>query len=256
LELSLEERSRFLAAFDDERGFRRLVHDTNAAGRLVSSAVFARPRRFGAGRRADGVATAFAYQRFRVSKPLFVVALETGLSQSDLLALAWPSVNLREGWIRVARRKTKRQAIIPISDACREALSECRRKPLVGREVFLTIEGRPYSVATINRYFKKTKKIAGIERRFRFHDLRHSFGSFLASKGISIQLIQQALGHSTVALTERYARPSVEALHAVRKALDSLREESAEEEKTGNLTVGNSNSSSNSPKGGTSPKSG
>jgi integrase len=51
--------------------------------------------------------------------------------------------------------------------------------------IFLTSEGKTYSKATIMRYFKIAKQIAGITRRFRFHDQRHTFASILATKGPS-----------------------------------------------------------------------
>lgn len=57
-------------------------------------------------------------------------------------------------------------------------------------------------------------------RRFRFQDLRHTFASRLASRGVSLQVIARALGHTTVQMSERYARPSQASLEAVRAALN------------------------------------
>lgn len=225
LEFSDEERARFIGAFDDEEGFRRLIRESRRIGEPVTSKFFGRARRFGGGRLAEGVAAALDYQRFRASKPLFVVALETGLSRSDVLSLRWSSVNLRDGWIRVPRSKTKVEATIPISEACREALAECRGRPVVSEIVFLTPNGRPYSVSTVVRFFRKAKQLGGITRRFRFHDLRHSFASLLASKGVSIQVIAKALGHSSSSMAERYARPNEEAMKSILTALDSTRTE-------------------------------
>jgi integrase len=100
-------------------------------------------------------------------------------------------------------------------------LAECLRRRIVSDRVFLTDAGRPFSVAVVNRYFAKAKILADITRRFRFHDLRHSFGSLLASKGVSIQVIAKALGHSSTAMAERYARPSEESLKVITEALNS-----------------------------------
>ncbi len=119
LELSDEERTRFIGAFDDEQGFRRLIRELRRIGEPVTSKFFGRPRRFGGGRLAEGAAAALEYRHFRAAKPLFVLALETGLTQSDLLALRWASVDVRDGWIRVPRLKTRVEATIPISEACR-----------------------------------------------------------------------------------------------------------------------------------------
>lgn len=227
LELSLGERERFIAAFDDEAGFRQLIENAGKPYNLVSSAFFDRPRKFGGGRQASGAAAGYEFQRFRNSKPLFIVALETGLAQGDLLTLRWSSIDLKEGWIRVPRAKTKVEAIIPISELCREALAECLSPRVVGERVFLTEAAQPFSVSVVNRYFVKAKTLAGITRRFRFHDLRHSFASLLASKGVSIQVIAKALGHSSTSMAERYARPSEESLKVISEALNSAKPGSA-----------------------------
>lgn len=148
-----------------------------------------------------------------------MIALETGLRRGDLLSLKWSSI--QNDWLRVVMQKTKREAVLPLSQACRKALAECRSRPLVGESVFLTAEGRPYSVATIRRYFAKAKVIAGITRRFRFHDMRHTFASRLASAGVPIQVIARALGHMSSRTAEKYARPSEAALESILSALDS-----------------------------------
>lgn len=152
--------------------------------------------------------------------PVFVVALETGLTQGDLLDLRWACIDLRGGWIRVRRAKTGVLSEIPISIACREALDERKRRPLLGERVFLTEAGERYSVSTINQHFRKAKLIAGITRRFRFHDMRHTFASRLASNGVSLQVISRALGQKTTEMAERYARPNREALRAITDALN------------------------------------
>src|SRR5262249_29244495 len=110
---------------------------------------------------------------------------------------------------------------IPISDACATALDELRSRLIVGSHVFLGETSRPISINSIRRYFALAKKLAGIERRCRFHDLRHAFGSRLASAGVSIQVIAKVMGHSTVRVTERYARPSASAMAGILTALAS-----------------------------------
>jgi len=38
-------------------------------------------------------------------------------------------------------------------------------------------------------------------RRFRFHDLRHSFGSFLIQDGASLAYVKEQMGHSSIQIT-------------------------------------------------------
>ncbi|MFI5180618.1 MAG: tyrosine-type recombinase/integrase [Thermoanaerobaculia bacterium] len=222
LELIPEEQRRFLVAFDDELAFREHVERSRSNGRVVSSSRFGGfPRSFGGGRRPEGEAVGAHFSRFRSLKPLFVVALETGLRRSDLLSLRWRSVDLENGWIRITMRKTKREAVIPISAACREAFAELHERPVLAEFVFVRDDGRTQSWTTVKKTFELAKTLAGITRRFRFHDLRHTFGCRLASGGVSIQVIAKAMGHCSVQMTERYARPSEESLTEIRRALDA-----------------------------------
>jgi integrase len=184
-------------------------------------------------RRRRGEAAGCLFERFRELRPLFVVAIETGLRKGDLLSLRWSSVDLKNGWLRVSMGKTQEEALVPLSRLCREALEECRTR-VVGHEFVFVSEGAPRRKAStralapqwrrvpevrILRAFETAKKLAGITRRFRFHDLRHTFASTLASEGVSLQVIAKALGHTTTRMSERYARPSEE---AIRKAADAL----------------------------------
>jgi integrase len=222
LEFSDDEKSRFLQAFDNEPGFREHFARHRSKGRVVFSPSFpTAPRIFGGSLRIEGEALGFYFQRFNEAKPLFVIALETGLRRGDLLGLKWSSADLTEGWIRVSVRKTSREALIPISTACREALLAYRQRRAMNDLVFVNGEGKSFPWTTVQRYFEIAKRIAGITRRFRFHDLRHTFGSTLASRGVSLQVIAKALGHASVRMSERYARPSEESLQAIKRALDA-----------------------------------
>ena len=94
-------------------------------------------------------------------------------------------------------QKTRREAVVPISRSCREALLGCRARSRESEYVFVDERtGRRYSLTRIRRVFALAKRLAGITRRFRPHDLRHTFASRLATRGVSLQLIAKALGHT------------------------------------------------------------
>jgi integrase len=214
LELTDEERNAFLAAFDDPVRFTR-----DLSREHVSS--YLRPRPGAEGRTTEGIRAEILYSLFRWDRPLFVVALETGLSRCDLLGLRWAQVDSEAGLIRTERRKTGVGATIPVSWACSASLEEVRSRHFVTPLVFTMEDGSPVGLTRLHRHFERAKSIAGITRRLRFHDLRHTFASRLASKMVSLQVIAKTLGHASTRMSERYARPDND---AVRKAADALNE--------------------------------
>ena len=227
LELNAEERAAFLAAFNDEPGFRCYLAETMPKGqpRQVNDARFGSRRAHGAGMRDDSDAAHAYFLRFQTSRDLFVVALETGIRSGDLRALTRHHVDFEEGWIRFVQQKTSKEVVIPISHECRLALQSALafREVSADDSVFVTETGLPYGQSTMRRYFKIAKRVAGINRRVRFHDLRHTFGCDLATAGLPLRFIGKVMGHTNATTTERYARPDQVVLERVREALNRER---------------------------------
>ncbi len=226
LEMTVEEQREYLAAFDNEEGFRKYIERNRSKGSVATSPHFGgTPRSFGGGRKPDGAAAGYHYDRFRNSKPFFIVGIEAGLRRGDLLDLRWKAIDLKKNVITLVTSKCEVPVEIPISSACREALEECLARPVVGQHVFLNDEGQPYSEKAVTRYHKIAKELAEITRRLRIHDLRHTFGSNLSSLGVPVQMIAKTMGHTSTRMTEKYARPDAEITRSVvAQALEKQRE--------------------------------
>ncbi len=221
LELSDSEYARFVAAFDDEPGFRRLLAARRRPSRVTTSDVYRVPRRFGGRVCPDSAAADVLFARFRALKPLFLLAVETGLRQRDLLDLRWAQVDRPGRWIRIeAMRKTKREVQVPLTAVALEALTQLAPAGDLPEFVFTDAEGKRIGLARVLAAFQTAKQLAGITRRFRFHDLRHSCGCRLVAANVNLPQIARWLGHTSTRVTERYARPSVAAMVAARDALD------------------------------------
>jgi len=61
------------------------------------------------------------------------------------------------------------------------------------------------------RFSQDVRKLSGI-RRFHPHQMRHTYACQMLEAGVSLAAVQQLLGHSTVIMTQRYARLSDEAV--------------------------------------------
>lgn len=219
-ELSDDERLRFLAAFDDEAAFRAHIGATRSTGTTAMSTRFQSVRSFGGGRNPASDATGALFRRFQFTRPFFEVALESGLRLSDLRALAWKQLDFDRGFLFVVTKKTKTPTAIPMSNRCRAALELCRSRPHFAEVVFVDEVGQPLPLTRIRRAFAIAKALAGITRTVRIHDLRHTFGSRLATDGVELLTISRVMAHKDIATTQRYARLQLRAFERVRTALD------------------------------------
>ena len=145
---------------------------------------------------------------------LFTVALYTGLRRGELAGLCWDKVNLKNGWIEVARvrdryglRDTTKTGLIrhvPLKDAAHRALEKLKQGKK-GKFVF-TLNGSVPSVEHFSGYcFKKAVKVANVPS-IRFHDLRTTFASNFVMAGGDVFTLSKLLGHTSVDMTtKKYA---------------------------------------------------
>jgi integrase len=62
----------------------------------------------------------------------------------------------------------------------------------------------------------------GFDTDFPFHDLRHTYASHLAMRGVHIRALQELLGHKTLVMTQRYSHLAPEQLQNAVKLLDGV----------------------------------
>ncbi len=83
------------------------------------------------------------------------------------------------------------------------------------KALFLTQEGRPLSRSTIYRTVRESLAEAGVQGKRSPHVLRHTFATHLLNRGVDVRLIQELLGHSSLAATQLYTHSNIERLKEV-----------------------------------------
>jgi excisionase family DNA binding protein len=146
-------------------------------------------------------------------KSIVIAALNTGARKGELLKLKWSNVDLKNGFIHIVNSKNGEARHIPINDLLKQELSNIPRR---GDFVFSKKHGQ--SLGDFKKAFKSACKRANI-KDFRFHDLRHTFASYLAMNHLSERTIQTLLGHKSPSMTARYTHFSQGHL---KEAVDSL----------------------------------
>jgi integrase len=156
---------------------------------------------------------------------LYRVALSLGLREGEVLGLRWEDIDLNDQrlHVRVAvqlvhgkptlvQPKTARsQRTLPLPATLVTVLKEhhvrqLEQRLLAGSRwqetglVFTSNLGTPIYPRNLLRSFYKLVERAGLPR-MRFHDLRHSCATFLATQGVPARVAMEILGHSDIRLT-------------------------------------------------------
>ena len=170
------------------------------------------------------LATALALR----DRALVETAYAAGLRISELASADLASLELRRGEIRVLG-KGRKERIGLIGRPARAALSaylEDGRPILVARgevgeqpatdpvEIFLNHLGRPLGVRGLRYRLDLLRRRAGLPDGVSPHTLRHSFATHLLDGGADLRVVQELLGHESLATTQVYTHVSPARLRA------------------------------------------
>jgi integrase len=156
-------------------------------------------------------------------KPLVLLVLNTGLRRGEALGLTWGAIDLARGLLHInaATSKSGQSRDIPMTADARRVLEEWKEQqaqPEPTEHVFTLADGsRLKSIG--RKTWLELMKAASITN-FRFHDLRHDFASRLVMAGVDLYSVSKLLGHSDIAMTQRYAHLTPDYLRAAVSKLD------------------------------------
>jgi integrase len=132
---------------------------------------------------------------------LWQTLLLTGCRRMEIMSLVWADIDLPGRRIFVKTTKNRRPRIAWITDDLLQVLQQLN--PGVGR-LF------PWSLRQGSRRWQQLCARVGIKARL--HDLRHTYGSYMAMAGVDLLTIGKSMGHRSLKSTEIYAHLSPEHL--------------------------------------------
>ena len=170
---------------------------------------------------------------------LYKLALYTGLRCGDLCLLKWSQIDLTSRLVRLSPSKTRKssrcQVAIPIAEPLYEDLSTMQKHfEYLMPNVAERYQRNPDGI------FKDTIKLitkAGIQAaeipetdahrkrnivRYSFHSFRHTFATILIENGASPMAVSRILGHSTLAMTNRYVHISTTTKQEILNAIPQI----------------------------------
>jgi integrase len=155
----------------------------------------------------------------RLFADALLLARATGIRVGELVDLELDCVHEIAGqgaWLKVPLGKLDTERMVPLDDDAlaivdRIAASRSPGRPLphpkTGRptEFLLTHHGKRLSAAALRAELARAAQAAGLDR-ITPHQLRHTWATALINAGCSLQALMQLLGHTSAAMSLRYAK--------------------------------------------------
>jgi len=152
-------------------------------------------------------------------RALVETAYAAGLRIGELASATLADLDLRRGEIRILG-KGRKERIGLLGRPAREALGAyiaAGRPELAARaadathdpaEIFLNHRGGPLGVRGLRYRLERLRRRAGLPRGVSPHTLRHSFATHLLDGGADLRIVQELLGHASLATTQVYTHVS------------------------------------------------
>jgi integrase len=155
---------------------------------------------------------------------LWLLALNTGMRRGELAGLRWQDIDFDGSALAVKQQRTtadfrvvvsepkaRSRRVITLDGSVLDALRAHRRHQREERlavgpgwedsgYVFVDEIGRPYHPDRLLRMFRDACRSVGVPP-IRLHDLRHTMATVALRAGIHPKVVQERLGHSSIALT-------------------------------------------------------
>jgi integrase len=131
--------------------------------------------------------------------PAVLISINTGMRRGELLALKWNSIDTKGKQLTIEGSTAKSQQTrhIPLNAEALDVLRRWREQTPDSERVIAVDTGFKTAWAALLERAKIT--------RFRWHDIRHHFGSRLVQAGVPLNTVRELLGHGSLAMTLRYA---------------------------------------------------
>ena len=147
------------------------------------------------------------------NRALIATMYRGGLRVSEAVALRPGDIDLDSGRLHVRQGKGDKARVVGLDDGSLAMIGEWveRRRSLgfTGRQpLYCSVKsdggGTPIATSYLRRLLPRLGERAGLDKRVHPHALRHSRAAELAAEGVPVNVIQQALGHSSLATTSTY----------------------------------------------------
>lgn len=158
------------------------------------------------------------------AQPLFRALRLTGARPGELCAATIADWDRRAGKITLQQHKTARKTGKPrVIAVGHKALVEILTAAAGDRPsgpLFLRASGRAWTTSALSRYYRQAREAAGLPENFVLYLTRHEHATDLYRSTKDLKSVADALGHSQLGTTMRYARAQLDVLQDQQSKFD------------------------------------
>ena len=173
-------------------------------------------------------------------RDMTLLSLHCGLRFGEIAALKWGDIDQAHGFITMRNTKSGNDRTVSMTREVSDMLNS--RSGDYGELVFPCRTGVQQRL--MSRTFARTVEELGLndgvddrKQKITFHSCRHTCASWLVMAGVPLYTVQKILGHSTIAVTERYAHLAPKEFRAAANLMEKGIAASREKEKTAKKAV-------------------
>ena len=155
-------------------------------------------------------------------KALLMVTYSSGLRLGEVCNLRPGDIDSERMMVRVVQAKGAKDRYTILSPVTLAFLRDYWKIYRVKNFLFENSNHEPLAHKTVQSAFKKALQKSGVKKDVGIHSLRHSFATHLMEQGVSLPIIQQLLGHTSLRTTSIYLHVQQYSVFAVKSPLDTL----------------------------------
>lgn len=142
---------------------------------------------------------------YPIEKLLLIFGYGCGLRAAELQHLKVKDIDIQRALVIVQSGKFNKKRSIPIPYKHMGYIQNyIIYKNLKSSDYMFTYENRIISQYLLRKQLKALQIRIGLQPCFSLHHLRHSIASYLVDNGVTVQLVQQFLGHTSLETTQNY----------------------------------------------------
>ena len=149
-------------------------------------------------------------------KAIFELLYATGMRCSELVSIRMCDIDMIGKTIRIIGKGNKERIVLfggkAVEKLERYFQKERPRAYDSHEKLFLNYRNGPLTPRSVQRIFEMFRSFLKLERPITPHKIRHSFATHLLNQGADLRMVQELLGHKTLASTQMYTHVSLEDL--------------------------------------------